>query len=332
MFDAFVSLGPNCGIAASMSKYGFRSFSGPFDWLITEDFRWVLHFMETDFSDFIRRDQLVPYSVRVKEFRDETSGFIFLHEEADYRFRYESIKEKYDRRIQKFLRASCKKTCFLRYVDRQEELDYIKNNAEYVRHIIGRHNRQNEILFLVNKGIHVPEDMPFRTFQIWEKQSGKTWLLLRAWFDGMAEFLEYCIQNYPSDKLMKNLIFDWEAKEREYQRMEGRYRTVAAMSLYDFSQIALPPEIMIYGAGRMGQILYEKIKPYTRIKCFVDGSKYNTKFGEIPIYSIDDLDHGENTLMIVSTTYDFESIQEDVQKRCKDMRVVSLDQLLEGKG
>lgn len=32
-FEQIVSLGHNCPVAASMEKYGFRSFSGPFDWL-----------------------------------------------------------------------------------------------------------------------------------------------------------------------------------------------------------------------------------------------------------------------------------------------------------
>lgn len=36
-FSNFVSLGYICPVAASMSKYGLRSWSGPFDWLITKD-------------------------------------------------------------------------------------------------------------------------------------------------------------------------------------------------------------------------------------------------------------------------------------------------------
>ena len=44
MFSNFVSLGEACKVAASMSKYGLRSFSGPFDWVITRRFDMVLHY------------------------------------------------------------------------------------------------------------------------------------------------------------------------------------------------------------------------------------------------------------------------------------------------
>lgn len=55
-FEQFISLGLHCFTAASMSKYGLRSSSGPFDWLITADFGWVLRYMETDFSGFWIRE------------------------------------------------------------------------------------------------------------------------------------------------------------------------------------------------------------------------------------------------------------------------------------
>lgn len=38
MFANYISLGGECFIAASMAKYGLRSFSGPFDWCISPPF------------------------------------------------------------------------------------------------------------------------------------------------------------------------------------------------------------------------------------------------------------------------------------------------------
>ena len=52
MYNSFISLGWFCGVASSMSKYGLRSFSSPFDWYFS-DFKSVLHFIETDFIDFL---------------------------------------------------------------------------------------------------------------------------------------------------------------------------------------------------------------------------------------------------------------------------------------
>lgn len=77
MFDYFVSLGYSCPTASSMSKYGLRSFSGLFDWLISADFSWVLHFIETDFTDFLQKDRLELFDNHLKKFRDTASGFVF---------------------------------------------------------------------------------------------------------------------------------------------------------------------------------------------------------------------------------------------------------------
>lgn len=51
MFENFISLGWFCGTAASMSKYGLRSWFGPFDWYFS-NFPGVLSCMENDFIDF----------------------------------------------------------------------------------------------------------------------------------------------------------------------------------------------------------------------------------------------------------------------------------------
>lgn len=57
MFDYFISLGWFCGMAGSLAKHGFRSGAGPFDWC-ESDLKGVLHFMDTDFSDFLSKENL----------------------------------------------------------------------------------------------------------------------------------------------------------------------------------------------------------------------------------------------------------------------------------
>ena len=59
MYEHIVSLGWYCGVAASMSRYGFREMSGPFDWMFS-DFEGVLHFLETSFEDFLGARRGVP--------------------------------------------------------------------------------------------------------------------------------------------------------------------------------------------------------------------------------------------------------------------------------
>lgn len=68
MFDNFISLGPWCATAASMSKHGLRSWSGPFDWVLTPCFESVLNLIENDFEDFLLRENLETYSNKKHSF------------------------------------------------------------------------------------------------------------------------------------------------------------------------------------------------------------------------------------------------------------------------
>lgn len=67
-FDCCVSLGWFCGTASSMGKCGLRSHAGPFDWYLS-DFEPVLKMIETDFSDFMKKENLVV---------DNTDHTVFL--------------------------------------------------------------------------------------------------------------------------------------------------------------------------------------------------------------------------------------------------------------
>ncbi len=43
-------------MAGSLAKHGFRSGAGPCDWC-ESDLKGVLHFMDTDFSDFLSKER-----------------------------------------------------------------------------------------------------------------------------------------------------------------------------------------------------------------------------------------------------------------------------------
>ena len=103
MFDYFISLGCRCHVAASMSKYGLRSCSSPFDWLITSDFSWVLYHINTDFKDFLLQENLESYDEYQNHFLDKQSGIKFSHDKESFRYEYNALKSKYDRRITNFL-------------------------------------------------------------------------------------------------------------------------------------------------------------------------------------------------------------------------------------
>jgi len=121
MFQQFISLGFFCGIAASLSRYGLRSFSGPFDWCFS-DFYGVIHFLETDFSDFLNMDNLEIVEEKPNEFKDIKYGLHYNHDvKNNFETEYEAIRQKYLHRIEVFLKASSEGVCFVRAVQDEEE-------------------------------------------------------------------------------------------------------------------------------------------------------------------------------------------------------------------
>lgn len=101
MFEYFISLGSNCPTAASMAKQGLRAFSGPFDWLITKNLEYVLHFIENDFDKFLLYENLSKYahSNIPTAFFDKSCNFVYLHEG-----RYEEEFDKIEKNTRGVLR------------------------------------------------------------------------------------------------------------------------------------------------------------------------------------------------------------------------------------
>lgn len=83
MFDNFVSLGNECPVAVSMSKYGLRNWSGVFDWLVTGNFNIVLHLIEHNFKDFMLKESLENLPNNKNAFQDKKFGIIFIHDLED---------------------------------------------------------------------------------------------------------------------------------------------------------------------------------------------------------------------------------------------------------
>lgn len=331
LFDYFISLGSSCPIASSMAKYGLRSFSGPFDWLITEDFNWVLHTIETNFFDFLQQNNLEPYLDQEKFFKDKMSGFIFLHENENYKSEFDALKQKYAKRIKRFCSAAQKRTCFLRSIPSKKDLDYIMNHAEYIRKVITKNNSENQIIFLAAKEVEIPEDMPFKTYKMLAPYGGMGHAKLRAFFDGASEFLNFCGENYFGSSLLKNLEFDGIAENEFVQSLElegMRYSILTKCLFHDFTKSSLPSKTIIYGAGNLGKTLYLKIQNLTQVEYFIDRSKFGTEFQGIPIWALDDLANVEGATVIVSTTYDFDEIKAKIQEKFGKIPVVSLDDFL----
>jgi len=160
LFDNYISLGYYCGVAASMSKIGVRSVSGPFDWYISSEFKGVMNCLENDFAEFLIKDN-IEVTCAGMALVDTKYSFHLGHEiKVSFEEEYKSIYAKYMRRINRFREQIRQKTCFIRAVYNVDELRYIQENQQYINDIIKRSNEDNEIVYVINKNIFSNETIP----------------------------------------------------------------------------------------------------------------------------------------------------------------------------
>lgn len=311
VFSNFISLGSACQTASSMAKYGLRGWSGPFDWLVTDSLKWVLHYMENDFADFLERKNLERDKDNPKTFIDRESGFIFRHDhEYPFEEKYNELKGKYQKKIDRFQEEIVKKTCFLRTVISSDEVKYITRNFEYIDGVIKRKNSLNEIIFLMRQDVEISETIPFRYYVMPGKWNGGPNAVIRSWFDGADVFLEYCVRRYDVMSLMKNIAFDRNKQEKISYIDQVRYRTLLKLLDFDFDNIDFPEKVIIYGAGNIGKKVYEKIRGKCEIKCFIDRGGAEKYIDGIPVYRLEEARLDGQLNYIVTPIYDFENISE----------------------
>ncbi len=326
MFEYFISLGPSCFIASSMGKYGLRSFSAPFDWLITSDFNWVLHYIETDFKDFLLKENLETYNENFYNFREKNSGFIFLHEPENFELNYEKIRDRYNRRIKRFLEKTKSKVCYLRYMRSQEDFEYIVQNAEY---IIKKYNPDSEIVFLCGNDIVNGRDFPFRYYNNITNKYNSSWSkkALRSYFDRSDDFLTFCGENYLNSNLIKNLRFDVE--KNEISEYECRYKRLTALLSHDFNNdMYISDKIIIYGASDIGKELYKKIKNIIETVYFIDQYTEEKTFDNVPIIKFDKAKPVKGAKVIVTALGDFQNVKGLLLSKFAAEDIISLDNIL----
>ena len=328
--DNFVSLGSACPVAASMSKYGFRGFSGVFDWLVTESLQGVLYYLEHDFAGFLEKDNLELYEGNPKKFSDKSNGFIFLHEQVSFQEEYELLRDNYQRKIDRFLWEICKPTCFLRAVSSKEEIEYIVNNQKYIDKVIKKNNVNNQIVFLIKEGIEV-KALPFPFFIMSNPWVGQPHSLLRGWFDEQKEFLEFCAERYDSVRMIQNMMFDNQAEKKKYQTLEmndKRYKHLLKLLNTDINKIRLPRKVILYGAGNIGKQCYEMIKNNCEVIAFVDKSKAGTVIDAVPVLDISEAVLYRDIPYIITVVYDYDNICKEILEGDETAQIISLQEII----
>lgn len=333
MFDNFISLGSWCPTAASMSKYGLRSWSSPFDWLGTPDLKSVLYFLEYDFEDFLLMENLEKYPERKTGFIDKKYNISFLHD-GEYPVssaQYDELYKKYQKKIGRFRIEIKKKNCFLRTVTENAELDYIENYADYINKIVKKENKESEIIFLLKSELVLPQKMEFPYYVMPGQHSGASWKMLRGWFDGAEEFLAYCGLNFNAVDLLKNVAFDRKKEEEIYDNAECRYQLILRLANSDFSNIPTGHHLIIYGAGNIGRYFYKQIKSKCHVEYFVDKVKRGENIDNIQVVYLDDLKYEdiESAYFVITATYDYDNIYRTIKGYFTNAKIISVEGIID---
>lgn len=112
-YDIIYSIGRDCACAMYMKKTNLRLTSGPFDWLTNAGFEQRFHLMMNDFDGFLDKDLLQPMEKPAAFPADKNNNYYkntktdlyFWHDfpaDEDFDKAYVSVKNKYDRRIERF--------------------------------------------------------------------------------------------------------------------------------------------------------------------------------------------------------------------------------------
>ena len=161
-YENIVSLGYYCGVARDLEKLGLRSFSGPFDWMLSP-ITGVVAALENSFDGFLSHDGLAQNTKLRQVYRDARYGFLLFHDFDKYKKldeQLEFVKRKYERRIKRFLSKITKPTMFIRYISTESlgtndesEIVWVEDNLERILHAIRRFNPNNSILFIADEPI-----------------------------------------------------------------------------------------------------------------------------------------------------------------------------------
>lgn len=314
--------------------------------------------IDTDFSDFLNKKNLMEYQkAGQKIIFDEKYDLHYPHEISNnLEIDYIDIQQKYNCRIKRFREAIKEKTCFIRAVKDDKEILYIQKNYEYIINVITKANRWNKIVFLVPQDLNMEFEitsggMLFFRLKIkeylWETREQ-----LRGLFESNKEFISFCEDNMDELKRKNNTIFDlnqeidvlkkemFMLKQETVELRQGvkisnisekRYQLLLKLEKADFKSTDLPQKIIIYGAGNIGRIFYEKIKTYCRVVCFIDIQPKLCSFDDVPVLGLNEFDYVESQCTIIVTpTYDYDYIKKCLCEILDDsFKIVSLDYVVD---
>lgn len=349
-------------MASSIGKNGVRNCSGPFDWVWT-DLEYLMKCIDNDFSDFLVKDN-INYDVHnATVFEDTLYKIQFFHDvKHNLETEYEEIYKKYMRRIERFREMIADKACFFRLVKDQKELKYISENVDDINLILKRKNEDNRIIYLIPKfltGCLEGGDGPEPKIQYF--YIGLYDYALYG-IDGMSDVLSmnanlssWLAANMNMERKQENLLHEAyrqaEINQRlpqsvyvdhinllqhKFNNIAEKYNKILLIERTEFADSSKSKDIVIYGLGDVGKILYQKIK--SRVAFFMDSYIEDKEYEGIKIYSPADnmsslSNDMENRTIVVTPINEDDEINK-MLNLCfkKTCNVISVDEFCMHKG
>ena len=164
IYSNYISLGYFCEVAKDLEKLGLRDASSPFDWGIS-DFKYVIDAIEKEFEGFLEYDNLSQNVSNRAYYHEDKYHFYFYHDFNKYKSldkQYQFVKEKYWRRIKRFLNSIKEPTLFIRYISSENhdeanksvELNWIEKNYQHILDVIRRYNSLNDVIFIGDESVN----------------------------------------------------------------------------------------------------------------------------------------------------------------------------------
>lgn len=179
MFTHYFSLGYRCSTAASLQKLGVRDTSGPFDWYFSPLDK-VLLCIENHFENLLLPENILLDPEYDHKFTDILYDFVYYHEKRLDGKKGKSdktvmellpiIRERYNRRINRFYEFIKEPTCFIRAVKTPNEISYINTNEMKIVNLLKKYNPQNEFIYIIPQTFLSPNiQISFKNYYLVDK-------------------------------------------------------------------------------------------------------------------------------------------------------------------
>ena len=162
-YKHYISLGHFCSVALELERYGLRSASYPFDWLITGSMEGVYQAITEHFERFLDEDVLYQDREKHQVYHNHLYRCSFIHDFDAYSSlsdQLPDVRDRFKRRIDRFYRDITEPTLFIRYIYEDDdygsgtdETGWIRDHIGDIITLLSSYNQDNDILWIANDGV-----------------------------------------------------------------------------------------------------------------------------------------------------------------------------------